>query len=119
MDAGAAVKMLEGKVLDAVNASGLHPVVGCGWCCSTSCTRWKTRSANWQQPQKRRCPMAEEIPKYRSSLTGPELDEALRNIGQVADAVERTEAAAQTASSTARSWSRTSPQSRPSRTTSM
>ena len=27
MDAGAAVKMLEGKVLDAVNASGLHPVV--------------------------------------------------------------------------------------------
>lgn len=41
--------------------------------------------------------MAEEIPKYRSSLTGPELDEALRNIGQVQDAVERTEAAAQTA----------------------
>lgn len=27
MDAGAAVKMLEGKVLDAVNSSGLHPVV--------------------------------------------------------------------------------------------
>lgn len=41
--------------------------------------------------------MAEEIPKYKSSLTGPELDEALRNIGQVQDAVERTEAAAQTA----------------------
>lgn len=41
--------------------------------------------------------MAEEIPKYRSSLTGPELDEALRNIGKVEDAVQRTEAAAQTA----------------------
>ena len=41
--------------------------------------------------------MAEEIPKYKSTLTGPELDEALRNIGQVQDAVERTEAAAQTA----------------------
>lgn len=41
--------------------------------------------------------MAEEIPKYKSSLTGPELDEALRNIGQVQDAVERTESAAQTA----------------------
>ena len=27
MDAGTAVKMLEGKVLDAVNTSGLHPVV--------------------------------------------------------------------------------------------
>lgn len=27
MDAGAAVKNLEGKVLDAVNTSGLHPVV--------------------------------------------------------------------------------------------
>lgn len=41
--------------------------------------------------------MAEEIPKYKSSLTGPELDEALRNIWQVQDAVQRTEAAAQTA----------------------
>lgn len=41
--------------------------------------------------------MAEEIPKYKSTLTGPELDEALRNIGKVQDAVERTEAAAQTA----------------------
>ena len=41
--------------------------------------------------------MAEEMLKYKSSLTGPELDEALRNIGQVQDAVERTEAAAQTA----------------------
>lgn len=27
MDAGVAVKNLEGKVLDAVNTSGLHPVV--------------------------------------------------------------------------------------------
>ena len=27
MDAGAAVKMLEEKVLDAVNSCGLHPVV--------------------------------------------------------------------------------------------
>ena len=27
MDAGAVVKNLEGKVLDAVNTSGLHPVV--------------------------------------------------------------------------------------------
>lgn len=41
--------------------------------------------------------MAEEIPKYKSTLTGPELDEALRNTGKVQDAVERTEAAAQTA----------------------
>lgn len=37
------------------------------------------------------------IPAYPSTLTGPELDKALRNIGQVQDAVERTEAAAQTA----------------------
>lgn len=41
--------------------------------------------------------MPEEIPKYRSDLTGPELDEALRNVGKVQDAVQRTEAAAQTA----------------------
>lgn len=41
--------------------------------------------------------MAEEIPKYKSTLTGPELDEALRNIGKVQDAVQRTEVAAQTA----------------------
>ena len=41
--------------------------------------------------------MAEEIPKYKSTLTGPELDEALRNIGKVQGAVQRTEAAAQTA----------------------
>lgn len=41
--------------------------------------------------------MAEEIPKYKSTLTGPELDEALRNIGKVQGAVLRTEAAAQTA----------------------
>lgn len=27
MDAGTAVKILEGKVLDAINTSGLHPVV--------------------------------------------------------------------------------------------
>ena len=31
--------------------------------------------------------MAEEIPKYKSTLTGPELDEALRNIGKVPGAV--------------------------------
>lgn len=37
------------------------------------------------------------IPTYQSTLTGQELDEALRNIGQVQDAVERTEASAQTA----------------------
>lgn len=41
--------------------------------------------------------MPEEIHKYRSDLTGPELDEALRNVGKVQDAVQRTEAAAQTA----------------------
>lgn len=41
--------------------------------------------------------MAEEIPKYKSTLTGPELDEALRNIGKVQGAVQRTEVAAQTA----------------------
>lgn len=41
--------------------------------------------------------MPEEIPKYRSDLTGPELDEALRNVGKVQYAVQRTEAAAQTA----------------------
>lgn len=41
--------------------------------------------------------MAEEIPKYKSTLTGPELDEALRNIEKVQDAVQRTEVAAQTA----------------------
>lgn len=41
--------------------------------------------------------MAEEIPKYKSTLTGPELDEALRNFGKVQGAVLRTEAAAQTA----------------------
>lgn len=41
--------------------------------------------------------MPEEIPKYRSDLTGPELDEALRNIGKVQGAVQSTEAAAQTA----------------------
>lgn len=41
--------------------------------------------------------MPEEIPKYRSDLTGPELDEALRNVGKVQDAVQRTETAAQTA----------------------
>lgn len=41
--------------------------------------------------------MAEDIPKYKSTLTGPELDEALRNIGKVQGAVQRTEAAAQTA----------------------
>lgn len=41
--------------------------------------------------------MAEEIPKYKSTLTGPELDEALRNIGKVQYAVQRTEVAAQTA----------------------
>ena len=41
--------------------------------------------------------MPEEIPKYRSDLTGPELDEALRNVGKVQDAVQRTESAAQTA----------------------
>lgn len=41
--------------------------------------------------------MPEEIPKYRSDLTGQELDEALRNVGKVQDAVQRTEAAAQTA----------------------
>ena len=41
--------------------------------------------------------MPEEIPKYRSDLTGPELDEALRNVVKVQDAVQRTEAAAQTA----------------------
>lgn len=38
-----------------------------------------------------------DIPTYRSDLTGPELDEALRNVGKVQDAVQRTEAAAQTA----------------------
>ena len=41
--------------------------------------------------------MPEEIPKYRSDLTGPELDEALRNVDKVQDAVQRTESAAQTA----------------------
>lgn len=37
------------------------------------------------------------IPTYPSTLTGQELDEALRNIGQVQDAVEQSKSAAQTA----------------------
>lgn len=37
------------------------------------------------------------IPAYPSTLTGPEIDEALRNIGQVQDAVEQSKSAAQTA----------------------
>ena len=41
--------------------------------------------------------MAEEIPKYKSTLTGPELDEALRNIGKVQANIEKAAGYAQTA----------------------
>lgn len=41
--------------------------------------------------------MPDGLNTYKSTLTGPELDEALRNIGKVQDAVQRTEVAAQTA----------------------
>lgn len=41
--------------------------------------------------------MAEEIPKYKSTLTGPELDEAFRSIGNIQQSVSQAAWYAQTA----------------------